>query len=130
MKSNKVPGKLKVWFIVHFALDISFAIPLLLVPIQFLTLLGWKTIDPIASRLVAAALLAIGTESLVSRNSSLDSYKTMLTLKIIWSSVAIAALLLGLLNGGFDNVYIGVSILSIFVIFNIVWSYWYLKLIK
>lgn len=130
MKSNKVPGKLKVWFIVHFALDISFAIPLLLVPIQFLTLLGWKTIDPIASRLVAAALLAIGTESLVSRNSSLDSYKAMLTLKIIWSSAAIAALLLGLLNGGFDNVYIGVSILSIFVIFNIVWSYWYLKLIK
>lgn len=130
MKNNSVPGKLKVWFIIHFVMDISFAIPLLIVPVQFLTLLGWKTVDPVASRLVAAALFGIGTESLLSRNSTIESFKTMLSLKIIWSSAAIIGLLLGLLGSAFNNIYIGIFFLSIFVVFNVVWSYWYLKFIK
>ena len=85
-KVRLVPKNLKVWFVVHCALDVIFAIPLLLVPVRFLHLLGWTDVDPIASRLVAAALFGIGLESFLGRNSGPESYHGMLRLKIIWST--------------------------------------------
>ena len=77
--------------------------------------------------IVASALFGIGIESLLSRNSSLDSYKTMLTLKIIWSSCALVGLGLGLIQGLFIYKFIGISIFLIFFIFNILWSYWLVR---
>ncbi len=130
MKLNKVHKKLKMWFVIHFILDISFAIPLFIIPVTFLNLLGWKVVDPITTRMVAAALFAIGIESFLSRHSSMDSYKTMLMLKIIWSSTAIIGLFIGLISGHFTLLISGVALLLIFIIFNIVWTYWYLKIVK
>ncbi len=52
-----IPRSLRIWFIVHFVVDISFAIPLFISPLWFLDILGWKTVDPIAARMVAIALL-------------------------------------------------------------------------
>jgi NADH:ubiquinone oxidoreductase subunit K len=48
-----------------------------------LTLLGFQTVDPVASRLVAAALFGIGIESLLVRRAPLDRFVSMLSLKII-----------------------------------------------
>ena len=36
---SNVPKKLKVWFVIHFIVDISFALPLFFVPERFMTLL-------------------------------------------------------------------------------------------
>jgi len=47
-----------------------FAVPLFLFPDAFLRALGWTVVDPMAARGVAAALVAIGTQSLLSRNST------------------------------------------------------------
>ena len=58
-----VPSSLRVWFVIHFVLDFIFAAPLLVAPKFMLTLFGWSTIDPLASRLVGAALMGIGGES-------------------------------------------------------------------
>ena len=66
--SREIPRGLKLWFIVHFVADVAFAIPLFVLPRRFLTLLGWTAVDPITTRMVAAALLGIGIESLLSRN--------------------------------------------------------------
>lgn len=130
MRYRNVPNKLKIWFFVHFIMDISFAIPMFLFPINFLSLLGWKVVDPITTRMVAAALFAIGIESLISRNSSIDSYKSMLMLKIIWSSTAIVGIFINLITVQFTIFLTGLSLLFIFIVFNIVWTYWYLKIIK
>ena len=59
-----VPSSLRSWFVVHFVADIVFALPLFLAPQWTLTLLGWRAVDPIATRLVAAALFGIGIQSL------------------------------------------------------------------
>lgn len=76
MKSAEklVPGSLRVWFVIHFAVDMLFAIPLLFFPEFLLPLLGWKVVDPITSRLVGAALLGIGGESLLGRNASKEVF--------------------------------------------------------
>ncbi len=70
--SKSVPNALRIWFVIHFIADISFALPMFLFPIKFLSLLGWINVDPIAARLVAAALFGIGIESLLGRNATVE----------------------------------------------------------
>ena len=70
--SDKVPGSLRLWFVVHFAVDLVFALPLLLIPEWLMPLLGWSCVDPITSRLVGAALMGIGGASLLERKASAE----------------------------------------------------------
>jgi hypothetical protein len=123
MKSaeRQVPGNLRVWFVIHFAVDMLFAIPLLFFPEILLPLLGWKVVDPITSRLVGAALLGIGGESLLSRNASKEVFLAMLNLKIIWAAGAVIGIALGIAAGGPPLAW---ALLVIFVAFLGVWVYY------
>ena len=122
-ENTNIPTGLKTWFVIHFIVDMLFAIPLILFPEIILPWFGWGTIDPVMPRLVGAALLGIGGESLFSRNASRDAFKALLRLKIIWASGAILALGLGLLRGappaawGFCAIFVG--FLGVWVFFGI-----------
>ena len=72
-----VPTSLRVFFIVHFAIDIVFAIPLFLFPTDFLEYFGWALVDPVASRIAAAALFGIGVESLIGSRASNESFVSL-----------------------------------------------------
>ena len=85
---------------VHFAFDVVFAVPLLLAPEWLLPRLGWLFVDPVTSRLVGAALMGIGVQSLLGRNAGIETFRAMLNLKIIWSASATFGLGLALLRGG------------------------------
>ena len=123
-----VPSSLRTWFIIHFILDILFAIPLLFTPQAFLTLFGWTTIDPLATRLVGAALVGIGGESYLGRNASVEAYKGMLNLKILWSATAtLGALATVLLNNGPWG---GWLIVIIFAPFCALWTYYRIRIEK
>ena len=126
--SDSVPKSLKTWFVVHFALDVIFAIPLMVAPAWFLGLLGWQTIDPIAARLVAAALFGIGIESYLGRNAGPEAYRGMLNLKIIWSLGAVAGILVSMVEGAHGRPILGWGLLAIFAAFNILWVAWRLRL--
>jgi len=123
MKSaeRQVPGNLRVWFVIHFAVDMLFAIPLLFFPEILLPLLGWKVVDPITSRLVGAALLGIGGESLLSRNASKEVFLAMLNLKIIWAAGAVIGIALGIAAGGPPLAW---ALLVTFAVFLGVWVYY------
>lgn len=123
--SRDVPKSLRVWFVIHFVIDIIIAIPMLLVPELLLPLFGWSVVDPITSRLVGAALLGIGVESLIGRNASRDVFKAMLNLKILWASGAILGIGLGLVTGGPPIAWI---FLAIFTGFLGLWAYYRVKL--
>ena len=120
MKSAEklVPGSLRVWFVIHFAVDMLFAIPLLFFPEFLLPLLGWKVVDPITSRLVGAALLGIGGESLLGRNASKEVFLAMLNLKILWAAGAVLGIALGIAAGGPPLAW---ALLVIFVAFLGIW---------
>lgn len=122
-----VPVGLQRWFIVHFALDIVFAVPLMVAPSFFLTLLGWDVVDPVTSRIVAAALFGIGLESLLNRKGSRSSFRTMLNLKIIWSFAAVAGIGLSLIQDA-DQPPVLWGILGIFAGFNGLWIYWKIRM--
>ena len=116
-----VPKALKTWFVIHFWADIVFALPLLIAPVWFLELFGWAAPDPIASRLVGAALVGIGVESLLGRNATAESFCTMLRLKVLWSSTAALGILVSMLQGGPWG---GWIFFAVFANFFCVWFYW------
>jgi hypothetical protein len=127
MKSeiNLVPKSLRIWFVIHFVIDLLFAIPLLFFPERIMPLLGWSVVDPISSRLVGAALLGIGGESLLSRSASREVFLALLNLKIIWAVGAILGIFLGILNGGPPLAWV---FLAIFGIFGGVWVNYRVKI--
>ena len=120
---KKVPSALRKWFVVHFIVDMLFAIPLMIAPVYILTLFGWGTIDPIMARVVAAALFGIGIESWLGRNESIESLRVMLNLKIIWSGAVIVGLLWTLFEGARFPLFAWL-VLVVFVLFHALWWYW------
>ncbi len=126
----EVPGALRFWFLLHFVLDVAFAVPLMLKPRVFLNWAGWHYVDPIAARLVAAALLAIGIESLLGRNDGIRLFKGMLNLKIIWSFAAAAGIAVSIIQHAHNRPMFAYVILGVFIAFNLLWLYWRLRLEK
>jgi hypothetical protein len=116
-----VPQALRNWFVVHFVADWLFAIPLFVAPNAFLRLLGWQQVDPISARIVAAALVGIGTQSLIGRNEHVIAFRAMLNLKVLWSATATLGILWSVLDGG---PVMGWGFVAIFAGFNALWSYW------
>jgi hypothetical protein len=107
--------------VVHFVADLIFALPLLLAPVTFLGGLGWPAVDPISARLVGAALMGIGVQSLLGRQESAEVFRAMLNLKIIWSGTASLGILVSMLQGG---PLLGWGFLGIFVAFNGLWIHY------
>jgi hypothetical protein len=122
-----VPRSLRLWFVVHFYADVLAAVPLFLAPREVLGWLGWTTIDPLATRLVAAALFGIGIESYLGRNADLETFRSMLNLKVIWSSAAVIGVAWSQLEGG---PVAGWGVLGIFVVFNVAWVTFRLRLAR
>jgi hypothetical protein len=124
-KMNAIPYGLRTWFVIHFVADVLFAIPLLFFPQVLLNLFGWGVYDPIMSRLVGAALMGIGVESLLGRNANADTFRAMLNLKVIWASSALFAFGVGIAEGAAP---IAWALMGIFAVFWCVWVYYRLKL--
>ena len=130
MKDAPVPASLRNWFVVHFVVDMLFAVPLMLAPVYTLRLVGWEQIDPITARLVAAALFGIGIESFLGRNAGGESYRGMLDLKIIWSLAAVLGMLVSMLQGAQGSPPFVWGLISLFLAFNLLWVYWRVLLVN
>jgi hypothetical protein len=114
----EVPRTLRAWFVVHAAVDVLAAAPLLAAPELVLRRLGWACVDPVAARLVGAALLAIGAQSYLGRDAGVPVYRAMLRLKVIWSLAAAVSLFAAVGNGAPPAAW---AFLSIFIGFAGVW---------
>ncbi len=102
-----------------------FGLPLFFAPLWTLELFGLHTGDPLLARLVGAALIAIGTTSLIAKEASVDSYRSMLTLKLIWSSFAVLGLTLSIVDGAPPASWL---FLGVFAVFFLIWLHFYRKI--
>jgi len=116
----EIPSSLRAWFIVHAVIDVACGLPLLLVPEMILPRLGWVAVDPVTTRLVAAALLAIGVQSWRGRHAGVEAYRTMLGLKVVWSTAAIVGLTIAIARGAPPVAFL---CLAVFLAFCGVWSH-------
>ena len=126
----RVPRSLRTWFVVHFAVDMIVGIPLFLAPVTVLGHLGWDRVDPVFTRLFAAALLGIGLESLLGRNAGPEAYKGMLNLKIVWSLSAALGIGLSMAGAAIYRHPLAWSGLAVFLFFHALWVYWRIALHK
>jgi NADH:ubiquinone oxidoreductase subunit K len=124
-KGLQIPKSVRTWFLIHFVVDYLLAIPLFIAPQQMLLFAGWGIVDPVATRLVAAALFAIGGVSLFYHKSSSDVIHALLTIKIIWSGAAILGLIISLFTGASA---LAIFALVLFIVFANVWAYYKIKL--
>ncbi|RMF08844.1 MAG: hypothetical protein D6762_04825, partial [Candidatus Neomarinimicrobiota bacterium] len=113
---------------IHFVIDILFAVPLLVVPGPFLHGLGFTVVEPLATRLVAAALMGIGGISFLARNASADTFRHLLLLKLLWSATASLGILITLLADAYGSLWFVWAIWGIFTGFFGIWWYYYRKL--
>lgn len=125
MKNGIVPSSLKLWFSIHFIADILFAVPMMVVPEQFLLFWGLDVGESLPVRLAAAALIGIGGNSFLMRKKNVDVYLSMLNLKILWSLSAIVGIILSIVEGGPNSLFI---FLGIFASFSILWIFYRIKL--
>jgi hypothetical protein len=124
-QAAETPNALRRWFVVHFAVDWVVGLPLFLAPAPLLQIVGWHPIDPIATRLFAAALLGIGAQSLIGRDGTPAEFRAMLNLKLVWAAAASVGLGIGIAFGGPPLAWLG---LAVFVAFFALWLYWRLRL--
>ena len=117
-RDDSVPSSLRTWFVIHFIADLAAALPLFIAPAAVLGMFGWTEVDPISTRLVAAALFGIGIESYLGRHANADTFRAMLNLKIIWSATAALGVLWSQLEGGPPA---GWGVFAIFAGFHLVW---------
>ncbi len=97
------------------------AILLILFSEFLLQFFGLTQFDPFTTRLLGAAFVAIGVSSLIHRNADINVYKSLLNLKIIWSSTAIFGTLLTIWQTGNS---LGWIVVAIFGAFLLRWSYY------
>src|SRR5436190_971560 len=84
----EVPASLRHWFAADAIANLACAVPLLLVPELVLPRLGWTAVDPIAARLLGAALAGIGVQSWRARRGGLAVVRAVLGLNVVWSAAA------------------------------------------
>jgi hypothetical protein len=121
----EVPSTLRTWFAVHAAVDLVAAVPLLVAPAAALHPLGWACVDPATTRLVGAALLAIGVESWLMRGAGVEAYRVMLGFKVVWSLAACFALLAAIGAGAPPAAW---AFLCTFIVFAGVWLHHAIRL--
>ena len=117
----QIPKSLRIWFIIHFFIDVIFAIPLIFSPIWILSLFGLPSSEAVMARLVGAALIGIGGASFISYKGTKENYSILLTLKLLWSSTAILGLLLSVFSGAPNSIWL---IIVMFTIFFFIWLYY------
>jgi hypothetical protein len=122
---KKIPQSLRNWFVAHFIIDLLIGLPLLFLPSHTLEFLMFEHESYLFVRLVGAALIGIGTVSLIMHNAGRESYHTLLMLKLVWSAAAIIALMVSIWAGAPAIAWLA---LIIFLLFFIVWEHYYKRL--
>ncbi len=127
-RDDAVPPSVRGWFVVDFVFSALVAgVPLLLVPELLLPRLGWSAVDPVATRLVGAALVAIGWQSWRSRRSGQEAYRALLGLKVIWCSLGIVGLVAAIGAGAPQASW---ALLAVLLLLDGVWIHYAIRIKK
>ena len=122
--NKSVSQSLQTTFLVHFAISLIFGLPLLIIPGRFLLLLRWHPIDPVISRLLGAALLAMALgDWLCHQATEWEAIEVLLQFHIVFTVLGAVGLLRHLLFVPTPASAWGD--LAVLVVFAVVWIYFF-----
>ena len=113
---------LKYTFLIHVVVSLIFGAALLLAPGRTLGLFGWAPIDPLISRLLGAALLALAWSSYRGWGaSSYEQVSVLVEMEVIFTVFGSVGLLRHLIKAWYPW-YVW-FVFSVLVVFAIAWIY-------
>ena len=117
---------LRITFILHAIVALVFGLGLLAAPGRVLDLFGWVPIDPLMSRMLGAALLALGWGSIRGyRAATWGEVEILVEVESAFTVLAAVGLLRHLLSGSWPW-YVWMTF-AIYAIFAIAWIYHLVK---
>ena len=112
---------LRITFLIHAVVAGVFGLFLLLIPGRFLEFIGWAPIDPIVSRLLGAAMLALAWSSVRGwRASGWAEVAILVEMEVIFTVLACVALLRHLLFGWWP--WMPWAVLVLCALFAVAWA--------
>ena len=117
---------LKATFLVHAVVGVVAGLLLFLIPGRFLGVVGWGPIDPIASRLLGAAMLALAWSSLRGwRASEWAEVAILVELEVVFTVLACVGLLRHLLFGWWP--WVPWFVLALYALFAVAWIVFFVQ---
>lgn len=117
---------LKITFLIHAVVSFVFGLLLLLIPGRFLLTISWAPIDPIASRMLGAALLALAWASFRGWQATEKlQVAILIELEAVFTVLVCVGLLRHLLVANWPlMVWL---LFAVFVVWAIVWVFWLVR---
>ena len=113
---------LKYTFLIHVVVSLIFGAALLLAPGRTLGLFGWAPVDPLISRLLGAALLALAWSSYRGWGaSSYEQVSVLVEMEVIFTVFGSVGLLRHLIKAWYPW-YVW-FVFAVLVVFAIAWTY-------
>ncbi len=98
---KQISRGLKITFLVHLIVGAIFGLIYLLIPEVWGNLIGWPVADPMADRLIGAAVLGFATSSwLAYRETAWEKVKIVVQMEIVWTILGTLVILWGLIFAG------------------------------
>lgn len=117
---------LKTVFAAHAIVAVIFGLPLLIAPGRLLTWVGWAPIDPILSRVLGAALLALGWSSFRARQAaSYREVRLLIELEAAFTGLACVGLLRHLLVARWPL--FPWLVFALYLVFALAWIYFLVR---
>ena len=111
---------LRYTFLLHAVVSLLFGAALLVAPGRFLGLFGWAPVDPVLSRVLGAALLALGWSSYRGfRAAERGQVALLVELEAVFCVLAAAGLVRQTL--GYYYPWYVWTLLGVFVVFAVAW---------
>jgi hypothetical protein len=135
-----ISNSLRTTFFIHMIISLIFGAALWLIPGRTITLLGWVPeqvqlpqselsvpgqtfVDPVITRLLGAALLALGYASFLGwRASRRDQVSLLVQAEFVFCLLGAVAILAGMFTLGRPMPIIGWALAAILVIFAVAWG--------
>jgi len=95
---KEIPKGLKTAFLIHAVVALIFGLALFIAPGRFARLINWSPMDPVISRVLGAALLALAVSSWLSyRATTWEKVEIKVQLEIVFTVLGVVGLLRHLL---------------------------------
>ncbi len=101
MAKEEIPKGLYWIFLVHFFVGAFFGVVYLIFAETLIGTIGWPYNDPVMTRLLGGALIALGTSSLLAwREKELDKVKLVVEMEMVWLVIAVVVSIWGAIVTG------------------------------